>query len=124
MGRDLALTAPDDLQARIDALEAELRALRYAARARDDARFLGTIYGVVTRNEFSTIELLEHTHHDSDLRAVLEGMTRRTLGARLKRLAGHDVAGQVLTKITRDQHGCIWQFLSQEPACLSPVAGA
>jgi hypothetical protein len=75
-----------------------------------------TVSAVVTRNEFSALDLLAHTRHDPALRAVLAGMTARTLGARLRRLAGHDVAGQVLTKIGRDEAGCIWQFVSQAPA--------
>ena len=53
---------PATLDEQIAALERELARL-YAERDRDEARFLVTIYSIVTRNEFSAGQLLAHTCH-------------------------------------------------------------
>jgi hypothetical protein len=95
---------------RIVALEARVAALEPPA----DAQFLATIAASVKGHVFSSAELRKHARVDATLQRVLRGLTNRELGNRLRTLADRHIDGYVLTRVGRDQAGCIWALLHED----------
>jgi hypothetical protein len=57
---------------------------------------------------FSIRELRAHARVDPDLQRVIGALTNQQLGKKFQDLAGRDVGGFVLERVTRDEHGVVW----------------
>jgi hypothetical protein len=119
-----AVRPDEDLRADIAELRAELAALRVEVGALKAAQFLRgsdhdwltVIAGAMPRESFTVQALLERAERQRPLQLALAGLSARTIGARLRRLARQLPPGFTLTLDGRNNAGCIWT-LSHLDAC-------
>ena len=107
-------TARDQVIAQLEQRVATLEAVNERQLA--DAEWLTTLTASVRGHTFTISELLEYAAVDMALRHALAGMSPRVIAARLKRLARHPLRGFRLAPIRREEDGCRWELLIQEPA--------
>ena len=69
---------------------------------------MGTLAASVQGHVFSILELRAHARVDQDLRRAIRALTNQQLGKRLQDLAGRDVGGFVVQRVTRDANGVVW----------------
>jgi hypothetical protein len=97
-----------ELIVEVKGLRADLARDRDRPCQSDDARFMVTMAASVQGHVFSIRELRAHALVDPDLQRAIGALTNQQLGKRLRDLAGRDVGGLVVTRVTRDEHGVVW----------------
>jgi len=91
------------------ALRVEVGALKVALHLQGhDRDWLQVLADAMPAKSFTVQALLERAEQQRSVQRALAGMSARTIGARLKRLARHPPEGFVLTQDGRDNSGCIW----------------
>jgi hypothetical protein len=102
---------------RLDALIAEVRAVRRLLEARqaprDDrhAALLQAIAGAAGTAAFTAAELIAHAQVEGALRSALMascGMNARKLGRMLRRLEGAELGGYAIERCGEESAGVIW----------------
>lgn len=94
-----------ELRAEIAALRTEVGALKVALHLQaHDRDWLQVIADALPAESFTVQALLERPA----LQTALAGMSARSIGARLRRLARHPLPGFTLTLDGRSNAGCIW----------------
>ncbi len=99
------------LRSAIVALAERVAVLERRPRGRvdDDVELMAAIASRVGGAVFSARELLAHATVDRELRAALRRHgTVQQVGLRLRAIADRPLAGFVLCRVARDEHGILW----------------
>lgn len=96
-----------ELLAEMRGLRADLRS-GSATHLPDEARFVAAVAASVQGRVFSIAELRAHALIHGDLQRAIGALTNQRLGKKLRDLAGRDVGGFVVTRVTRDESGVVW----------------
>jgi hypothetical protein len=112
-----ALTARDAQRAdELAALRVEVGALKVALHLRGhDRDGLQVSVDAFPYESFTVQALLERAERQRPLQLALAGLSARSIGARLRRLARQPLPGFTLTLDGKSNVGCIWSLSHLDP---------